>query len=610
MTAQSDPARQRRVPVPALALLLAGALLAATGCGDARPPAATAPDLVIYNANVVTMDPAMPLAQAVAVRGDRILAVGSSGEIRALADEHTEQQNLYGRTLVPGLIDAHVHFLGIGMRLLRIDASRARSRAAVVQMVADRVATARPGDWITGRGWDQTRWPDTAFPSAADLDAVAPDNPVYLSRVDGHAGWANSAALELAGISAETPDPSGGRILRDARGNPTGTLIDNAFRMVTRLIPPPTDEERTLAVNLAIQEALSRGVTSVHETGGFRRDIDLYRTLMADGHFDLRIFEFLRWPLDEGTQPHGYEDLDVWLADGRQDGLYDNRLTIGGIKMSIDGALGSRGAALLEPYADDPDNRGVLRLGEDEVYATIVRGLRAGFQVTTHAIGDAANRLVLDAMERAIAATGAKDHRMRIEHAQILAPEDLPRFAQLGITPSMQPTHCTSDMRWAETRLGPERVRYAYAWKSLLDTGVRIAGGSDAPVEAIDPLAGFHAAVTRQDADGWPEGGWHPEQRVSREQALRMFTSDAAWSVFEEKLKGSLTPGKLADMVVLSQDIMRVPDDRLLDTQVLITWLGGRIVYRNLALKEILEAAAAEQAAEIEAGPDRVEIEI
>lgn len=627
MSRVAQPRRpQRRARSPLIAVqrrfgvclaLLTVALLGA-GCTDAvdveRGPGEAA-DLIVHNARIVAMADAAAgqgapeRATAVAIRGDRIMAVGSEDEILALAGPDTELFNIYGRTLLPGFIDAHVHFVGIGMRLLRIDASDARDKSEIVRQVADKVATARPGDWILGRGWDQNNWPVQEFPTAADLDAVAPDHPVYLGRVDGHAGWANSVALERAGITAETADPSGGKIIRDARGEPTGTLIDNAMRLVAQHIPPPTRDERIQAIQLGIQEALSRGVTSVHEAGGNRADIELYEELMADGRFDLRIFEFLRWPGSEQERPYDYEALDHYLAQGPQRGLHDNRLTIGGVKMSIDGALGSRGAALLETYADDPGNAGLFRLDEDEIHATIVRSLEAGFQVTTHAIGDAANRVVLDAMERAIETTGAEDHRMRIEHAQILHPDDLARFAELGIVPSMQPTHATTDMHWAEDRLGEARTRFAYAWRSLLDSGVRIAGGSDAPVEPLDPLAGFHAAITRRDADGWPEGGWHPEQRVSRTEALRMFTIDAAWSVFEADLKGSIEPGKLADLVVLSEDIMTLPEDELLDVQVLLTYLGGRLVYRNLALQDILDAAAAEQAREqAEAQPAAVPV--
>ncbi len=546
--------------------------------GCAAPPAEQA-DLALVGANVVTMNEKSPLAEAVAIKGDRILAVGSNEAIRRHIGADTEVLDLAGKTVVPGMIDSHVHFLGLGSRLLQLDARNVRDKDEILERVAAASSHAGPGEWIQGRGWDQNRWSVKEFPTKEELDAVSSKNPVFLGRVDGHAAWVNSRALEIAGITKETPDPPGGRIIRYANGEPAGTLVDNAFRLVSQHIPPLSEEQRRRAVELAVEECLAAGLTGVHEAGGFREDIELYERMMDEDAFDLRIFEFLRWPTDEQKLPHTYETLDYYLDKGPQVGLHGNRLTIGGIKMSVDGALGSRGAAFLEPYSDDPDNKGVLRLSEDEIYQTILRGLRAGFQVTTHAIGDRANRIVLDAMERALTETGAKDARLRIEHAQILAPEDVPRFAKLGIIPSMQPTHCTSDMHWAEDRIGKERTRYAYAWKSLLDTGVRIPGGSDAPVESVAPLRGIYAAVTRQDEEGWPEGGWHPEQRVSREQALRMFTIDAAYSVFEEDLKGSLEPGKLADMVVLSKDILSIPAKEILSTEVETTILGGKIVF-------------------------------
>jgi hypothetical protein len=555
------------------AFVLLACVTAAAACQ--RPDPA---DLVLSGGHVVTMDAARPTAEAVAVRGDRIVAVGSDADIEQFVGPSTERLALDGRTVVPGLIDAHVHFVGIGSRKLALDA-RGRTKAAVVAEVAERVARAAPGEWIQGRGWDHTLWEGQQFPTRADLDAVAPDHPVYLGRVDGHAGWANSRALALAGIDRGTPDPAGGQILRDARGEPTGTLIDNAFRLVTRLIPPLSREQRLEAIRLSIEECLSVGLTSVHEAGGFDEDIELYQQLMREGRFDLRIYEFLRWPVNEQQRPHSYDSLDAYLVKGPQIGLHDHRLTIRGIKMSIDGALGSRGAAFLEPYADDPGNTGLLRLTADEVFSTIVRGLKAGFQTTTHAIGDRANRLVLDAMEKALGAVPTSDHRLRIEHAQVLTADDLPRFARLGIIASMQPSHATTDMRWAGDRVGADRLRYAYAWASLLDSGARIAGGSDAPVEPVAPLQGIYAAVTRQDFQGWPDGGWQPAERVSREQALRMFTLDAAYSVFEESLKGSIETGKLADMVVLSKDIMTIPAPEILTTEVERTILGGRVVY-------------------------------
>ena len=406
---------------------------------------------------------------------------------------------------------------------------------------------------------------------------------MYLGRVDGHAAWVNSAALAAAGITRDTPDPSGGQILRDAAGEPTGTLIDNAFRPVQAEMPPPSKEQRRQAVRLAIEEALAAGLTGVHEAGGTREEIDVYVEMLEDGGFDFRLYEFVRWPANEAEQPHTYEALDYFLQQGPQVGLYDNRLTIRGIKMSIDGAMGSRGAAFLESYADDPGNTGLFRLTEEEIYDTILRGLEAGFQTATHAIGDAANRVVLDAFERAIAESGVTDHRLRIEHAQILHPDDVGRFAELGVLPSMQPTHATSDMHWVADRVGEERTRFAYTWRTLLDSGVRIPGGSDAPVELVKPLWGFYSAVTRQDHEPGDVGPWHPEQLVTREEALRMFTIDAAYAAFEEELKGSLEVGKLADIVILSRDIMTIPAPEILDTEVLTTILGGRIAYQAAA---------------------------
>ena len=548
------------------------------------PPGEQA-DLVLHNANVVTMDRNAPEAEAIAVAGDRILAVGTDGAIRRYIGSETEVINLEGTTVIPGLIDSHVHFIGLGNRLLQLDARNVTDKAEIIERVAAHAAQAAPGEWIQGRGWDQNRWTVKEFPTKEELDGVSPDNPVYLRRVDGHAAWVNSRALEIGGITKDTPDPDGGQIIRYASGEPAGTLVDNAFRLVSQHIPPIGKEQKRRAIGLAIEECLSSGLTGVHEAGGFREDIELYAEMMEADEFDLRIYDFLRWPIDEQKLPHTYDALDYYLEQGPRIGLHDHRLTIRGIKMSVDGALGSRGAAFLEPYDDDPDNQGIFRLSEDEVYETIRRGIEAGFQVTTHAIGDRANRMVLDAMERALAETGAEDARLRIEHAQILHPDDVPRFAELGVIPSMQPTHCTTDMNWAATRIGEGRTRYAYAWRSLLDSGVRIAGGSDAPVEPVQPLPGIYAAITRRDLEtGWPgEEGWHPEEKVTRAEALRMFTLDAAYAAFEEDLKGSLEPGKLADIVVLSKDIMTIPAEEILTTEVLMTFLGGKMVYEKPA---------------------------
>jgi hypothetical protein len=536
-------------------------------------------ELVLRGGNIITVDASKPRAEAVAIRGDRVLAVGTTSEIERHVGRETEVVELAGKTVIPGLIDSHVHFVGLGNRLLQLDARNVRDKDEILERVAEHATRVQPGEWIEGRGWDQNRWTVKEFPTKEELDAVSGTTPVFLRRVDGHAAWVNSRALAIAGITKETPDPPGGQIIRYANGEPAGTLVDNAFRLVSQHIPPLSRDQKRRAIELAIDECLASGLTSIHEAGGFREDIELYREMMEEDDFDLRVYEFLRWPTDEQKLPHTYESLDYYLEKGPQVGLHENRLTIRGIKMSVDGALGSRGAAFIEPYADDPENRGIFRLSEEEVQETIRRGLRAGFQVTTHAIGDRANRMVLDAMERALGEANVGDARLRIEHAQILHKDDVLRFAKLGVIPSMQPTHCTTDMHWAEERVGAERTEYAYAWRALLDSGVRIAGGSDAPVEAVQPLAGIYAAITRQDEEGWPEGGWHPEQRVTREEALRMFTLDAAYSVFEEDLKGSLEPGKLADLVVLSKDILTIPAEEILSTEIEMTVLGGRVVF-------------------------------
>ncbi len=557
-------------------LLLAG--MTSGGCHSGPPESA---DLLLLGGNVHTVDSSTPRAQAIAVRDGRIVAVGSDADVRRRFSAAQRVIELGGRTVVPGMIDSHTHFASIGARRLQIDASGATGPEEIARKVAAQVAQLKPGEWVQGRGWDQNNWQAKVFPTREILDRVAPNNPVYLARVDGHAAWVNSKALEIARVGKNTPEPDGGKIIRNARGEPSGTLVDNAFRLVSRHIPAPTKEQRKQAVRLSIQECLAAGLTGVHEAGGTRSDIELYEEMMAAGEFDLRICEFLRWPVDEQKLPHTYESLDPYLNQGPQIGLHDQRLTIRGIKMSIDGALGSRGAAFFEPYADDPGNRGVTRLTEAEIYETTLRGLKAGFQTAVHAIGDRANRMALDAMERALREAGSSDARLRIEHAQVLDAADLPRFRSLGIIPSMQPTHCTTDMHWIAERIGEPRTRYAYAWRSLLDTGVRIPGGSDAPVESVQPLLGIYAAATRQDRQGWPDGGWHPEQILSREEALRMFTIDAAYSVFEENIKGSLTPGKLADIVILSKDIMTVPAPNILTTEVVMTILGGKVVYEK-----------------------------
>lgn len=532
-------------------------------------------DLVLRNGKIVTMNPAQPEARALAIKGDRIMAVGSDEQVQKLIGRSTRVIDLRGKLVVPGLIESHAHMLSIGQAKLMLDLVGTTSEEEIARMVAARARRAKPGEWILGRGWDQNDWPNKRFPTFESLTKAAPNNPVYLTRIDGHAGWANKRAMELAGITRETKDPHGGRLIRDAEGRPTGVFIDRAQALITRHIPPLSRAQKKRALELAMRECVAVGLTSFHDAGVDRDVIELYKELLREGKLPLRLYVMLA-----GSDQHL---LDEYFARGPEIGLGDHRLTIRAIKLIADGALGSRGAALLEDYADDPGHRGLLMLSEDQIFRIAHLALRHGFQVCTHAIGDRANRIVLNAYERAFRANpGVKDPRFRIEHAQILDEADIPRFARLGVIASMQATHCTSDMPWVHDRIGKARAREgAYVWQKLLKTGARIANGSDAPVESINPLWGIYAAITRQDHQGNPPGGWYPDQRMTRQQALRSFTLDAAYAAFEEDIKGSLEKGKLADMVVLSKDIMTIPAREILKTRVVMTIIGGKIVYQQ-----------------------------
>jgi predicted amidohydrolase YtcJ len=558
-------------------------------------------DVLYVGARVYTVDKANTVVDGIATRGDRIVAVGSAADmVKELKPKRVV--DLAGKTVVPGLIDAHVHLLSLGVARLTLDLVGTKSEDRVADLVRERVGASEPGQWIRGRGWDQNEWRSRQFPSHEILDRVAPNNPVYLMRVDGHAAWVNKKALEIAGITSKTPDPDGGRFLRDARGNPTGVLIDNAMEVVGKFLPPPSDKEMEEAIGRAVQECLSYGLTCVHDMGVEEEGIETYKRLIDAGNFPFRVYAALSAP---GETWEKYVEPDSsGSRQGPLIGYGGSRLWVRAIKLYIDGALGSRGAALIEPYSDEPDNRGLTVMSEGDLRKAVDEALANGFQVCTHAIGDRGNNIVLNIYEAALQAHAAKDPRLRIEHAQVLAPNDIPRFHELGVIPSMQPTHCTSDMYWAEARLGPTRVRGAYAWRSLLNTGVIIPGGSDFPVESPNPLFGIYAAITRQDHQGKPrnaddvraffqlsaegitdtsafDGGWYASQKMTREEALRAFTAWAAYAGFQEDLLGSLERGKLADFVVLSKDIMTVPPLEILNTTVERTILGGSEVYRR-----------------------------
>ena len=532
---------------------------------------------MLRGGRVHTLDAARPRAEAIAVRGNLVVAVGSDAEIAPLVGPKTRVVELAGRAVVPGFNDSHAHLLGIGFGRLDLDLVGARSFAEVVERVAAAVRTRRPGEWIRGRGWHEGKWASPApgavrgFPVHAALSAVSPDNPVLLQRADGHALLANARAMALRGITRDSTAPAGGELIRDAYGEPTGVFVDNAERLVS---PPQRGaEENARALELAMDECLAKGVTSLTDAGAGLEVLALYRNAAASGRLRTRLYVMA-------------EGLDTMRALGRPEiGLGGGMLTIRAVKMYADGALGSRGAALLAPYSDDPGNTGLLLTTPERILETARFALAHGFQAATHAIGDRANRNVLDAYERALAEVPpAPSPRFRIEHAQVLDAADIPRFARLGVLASMQGIHCPSDRPWAAARLGLERIRAgAYAWRKLLASGARILNGTDAPVEDVSPIQNFHATVTRQDANGQPEGGFDPDQKLTRDEALRTLTLDAAFGNFEEQTKGSLAAGRVADFVILSQDLLAVPDGALMQTRVDATIVDGRLLYERTA---------------------------
>ena len=523
--------------------------------------AAEPADLVVENARIYTVNPKQPVARALAVKAGRIVAVGDS--VSPYIGAGTKKIDARGLTLLPGLIDAHGHMRGLGALLDSVDL-RNFKLAAVVEYVQAQAGQKPAGEWITGRAWDQTNW-GGAFPSAADLDVVSPDHPVYLTRVDGHAGWVNSKALALAGITSSTPDPPGGRIMRDAQGRATGILVDRAQGLVGSKIPPATDAQVRPQLKRAAEECARLGLTGVHDAGIGRQDLNAYRSLLAAGELPLRIYAMIG----------GAGSLwDEYLKRGPEIG---DSLTVRAIKLVADGAVGSRGAALWQSYTDDKGNSGLLILDEPFIEKVARQAVEHGFQVCTHAIGDKANRAVLDAYAAALG--GKNDRRFRIEHAQVVSLPDFKLFQANSVVASIQATHATSDLRWAEQRLGPDRVQGAYAWQRFLKLGIPVANGSDFPVESPNPMLGFYASITRQDVNGNPPGGWFPDQKMSRQEALYSWTLGAAYAAFEENMKGSLEPGKLADFVVIDTDIMQAPPAEILAAKVTLTVLGGKVVH-------------------------------
>ena len=539
------------------------------------PPTEPA-DIVFVNGNVYTVNEKQPRAEAIAVKGDRIVFVGSNANAKRFQGRGTRVIDLRGETVVPGMTDAHYHFIGVGQREMNLNLEGLTNLEDFLAKVKERVDRAKPGEWVTGRGWIETFWKPPVFPTRWDLDRISPNNPVFLTRADGHGAVANSAALKIGGVTKDSKDPFGGQILRDKQtGEPVGMLLDNAQGFVSRHIPAPTQAEIEQAIILANKRSIELGLTQVQDPGGSYRDVDLYQKLYGEGKLKLRIYKAVYGPGPEAKR---------LLSEGPIIEAFGDRLNVRTIKVVSDGALGSRGAALLEPYSDAPDSKGFLRVKEEDLLPMLKEALRKGIQVETHAIGDYANRFILDEYEKALNAVPKSERkiaepRWRDEHSQIVNPIDIPRFAKLGIIPSMQASHAIGDLHFAPSRLGMKRLEGAYAWQSFIKSGVIVPGGSDAPVERGEPMIEFYAAVARKDIRGFSGEGWHPEEKVTREQALKMLTIWPAQAAFEENVRGSIEGGKLADLTILSADIMKIPEMEILKTHCVMTVIGGEVVY-------------------------------
>lgn len=530
-------------------------------------PAAVCADTLIHDVRgyTATDDGILEFSAMAFSDEGRIIAVGDDSLIADYPDATVIDGD--GRAVLPGLTDAHAHLASQGFLQVNLDLAGVDSLEAAVERI-EAFADAKPAArWIVGRGWNQVLWPVKEFPAATDIDAVVADRPVWLRRIDGHAGWANTRALEIAGIDAGTQDPIGGKIVRDAQGRPTGILVDKAMNLIEAHVPSPTKDEIRQAYLGAVDSLLRLGMTGMHDAGITTKEAEVLIAMADDGELDMRVYAMLA-----GAGEH-LDAIGEPLIDYGND-----HLDIRAVKLFTDGALGSWGAAMIEPYSDDPENRGLPFWTQAELEAFVRKSNAMGFQAAIHAIGDLGNRMSLDAFE-SVQGSEPSPHRNRVEHAQVITLEDIPRFAGLGVVASIQPTHATSDMNMAEDRIGPERIRGAYAWQRLLDSGAVVASGSDFPVELPNPFLGLYAAVVREDRAGMPEGGWYPDQALSRAEALHSFTLAAAYAAHDEDDLGSLEPGKWADFIVIDRDYFTVPASEIDDIRVLETWVGGERVY-------------------------------
>lgn len=574
----------RKTFIPLVFALIVTALtaVAARTPAPAQQPPAQSADLVITNARIVTVEDGMPEAQAIAVRGDRIQALGTSDDIKRYIGSSTQVIDARGQLVIPGLIESHGHFTGVGDAQLNLQLMKTTSWDEIVAMVAEAVKKAKPGQWIIGRGWHQEKWtrrpvPNVeGFPTRASLDAVSPDNPVFLTHASGHASFVNSKALQLSGVTRNTENPAGGDILKDATGSPTGLMRERASGLIKVHAgePPLTPEERAerarRVLDLASREVLSKGITSFQDAGASFATIDLMKKMVDEGNLGVRLWVMVR----EGNRAEAPKLKQYWMIDYGK-----GHLTVRAIKRAIDGALGSRGAWFLDAYADKPGWVGTETTSVKEIEESATLAMANGYQLCVHAIGDRGNRETLDIYERAFRANpGKKDLRWRVEHAQHLSAADISRFGKLGVIPVMQGIHCTSDAPYVLERLGAKRAEEgAYVWQKLMKTGAVIANGTDAPVEDVDPIASYYASVSRKLKDG---SVFYPDQRMSRMEALKSYTINGAYAAFEENSKGSLKVGKYADMVILSKDILTVPEDEIPTARVVSTIVGGKVVYK------------------------------